>query len=243
MLRNGKVITEEVSILRKKVPLTEIRKGLLASDQEFSKFTKEEVIEKLLETGELNESEELLSLKELSKKLKQLERTRYSACCHDNSSFNNPSHLLVTKKAMYDTACFLTHNKYYLEYKRQINAQTGVEKLHLYILACCPSNNQQIFYSEERASDILKISEPLQSYNGLEIYDVLRSFKEDSLARQFELGHRKEGNVFCIASPIHANNIKNVVSSFRKELLSIQDRVEKVKSTKKFSIPLREKIT
>ena len=62
LLRNGKVTTEEVSILRRKFPLTEIHKDLLASDQEFSKFTKEEVIEKLLETAELNESEELLSL-------------------------------------------------------------------------------------------------------------------------------------------------------------------------------------
>ena len=52
----------------------------LTSDQEFLKFTKEEVTEKLLEIGELNESEELLSFKELLKKLKQLERTRYFAC-------------------------------------------------------------------------------------------------------------------------------------------------------------------
>ena len=115
LVRNGKVITEEVPILRRKFALTEIRKDLLASDQEFSKFTKEQVIEKLLEIGELNESEELLRLKELLKKLKQLERTRYSACCRDSSSFNNHSHLLVTKKAMYDTACFLKDDKYYLE--------------------------------------------------------------------------------------------------------------------------------
>ena len=72
---NGKVITEEISILGKKFTLKKIRKDLLinhkqqmrlASDQVFSKFTKEEVIEKLLDTGELNESEELLSFKKLS---------------------------------------------------------------------------------------------------------------------------------------------------------------------------------
>ena len=198
LLRNGKVITEEVSILRRKFPLTEIREDLLASDQEFSKFTKEEVIEKLLQTAELNESEELLSLKELLKKLKQLERTRYSACCHDNSSFNNHSHLLFTKKAMYDTACFLTHDKYYLEYNRQINVQTGVEKLDLYILACCPSNNQQILYSEEGTSNILEISEPLQSYNDLEIYDVLKTFKGDSLALRVELWSSEKGGTSSV---------------------------------------------
>ena len=76
MLRNGKTITEEVSILRRKFALTKIRVDLfidheeyirLTSDQEFSKFTKEEVIEKLLENDELNKSEELLSLQELKK--------------------------------------------------------------------------------------------------------------------------------------------------------------------------------
>ena len=76
MLRNGKIITEEVSILRRKFALTKIRVDLfidheeyirLTSDQEFSKFTKEEVIEKLLENDELNKSEELLSLQELKK--------------------------------------------------------------------------------------------------------------------------------------------------------------------------------
>ena len=51
LLRNGKIITEEVSILARLMRLT--------SDQEFSKFTKEEVTEKLQENGELNESEEL----------------------------------------------------------------------------------------------------------------------------------------------------------------------------------------
>ena len=110
LLRNGKIITEEVSILARLMRLT--------SDQEFSKFTKEEVTEKLQENGELNESEELLSLEELSEKLKQLKRTRYFTCWHDSSSLNNHRHLLITITVMYDTACFLTDDEYYLKYKR-----------------------------------------------------------------------------------------------------------------------------
>ena len=58
------------------------------------------------------------------------------------------------------------------------------------------------------------------------IYDVFRNSKGDSPARRFETGHQKGGS--C---PIHANNIKNIASSFRKKVLSIQDRVEKVKRT------------
>ena len=99
---------------------------------------------------------------------------------------------------MYDTACLFTDDKYYLIYKRQINVQTGVEKLHLYILACCPSNNQQILYSEEGTSNILEISEPLQSYNDLEIYDVLKTFKGDSLALRVELWSSEKGGTSSV---------------------------------------------
>ena len=112
---------------------------------------------------------------------------------------------------MYDTACFLTNDEYCLKLKRRIDVQATVEKPYLYILARCPSNDQQILYSEERISDVLKINEPVQSYNGLEIYNVLKSFKRDSPARQFEAGHQKGGNFFCIACPIHTNNVKTLL--------------------------------
>ena len=119
---------------------------------------------------------------------------------------------------MYDAACFLTDGEYYLKYKRQINIQAAAEKSYLCILARCPSNDLQILYSEERISDILKISEPLQSYNGLEIYDVLRSFKGDSPARQFEAGHQKGGNFFCIACPIPGNYVKTLLLHSEKKV-------------------------
>ena len=72
--------------------------------------------------------------------------------------------------------------------KRRINVRTAVEKPCLHILTRCPLNDQQILYFEERISDVLKISEPLQSYNGLKIYDVLKSFKGDSPTHQFDTG-------------------------------------------------------
>ena len=95
---------------------------------------------------------------------------------------------------MYDTACFLTDDKFYLKYKKWIIVQGAVEKPYLYILARSPSNDQQILCSKKIISDILKIGEPLQNYNGFEIYDDLRSFKVDSSARQFEAGHQKREN-------------------------------------------------
>ena len=60
---------------------------------------------------------------------------------------------------------------------------------------------------------------------------VLRFFKGDYSARQFETGHQKGGNLFCITCLIHASKVKNIASSFRKKALSIQDRAEKVENT------------
>ena len=131
---------------------------------------------------------------------------------------NNHSHLLVTINITYDAACFLTDGEYYLKHKGQINIRAAVEKSYLCILVRCPSNDLQILYSEERVSDIFKISEPLQSYNGLEIYDVLTSFKGDSPARQFEAGYQKGGNFVCIACPIHGNYVKTLFLHSEKKV-------------------------
>ena len=127
-------------------------------------------------------------------------------------------------------SCFLTDDQYCLKYKRQINIQAAVEKPYLYILACCPSNDQHILYSEERISDILKIIESLQFYNDLEMYDVLRSFKWGFSAGQFKAAHQKGGNFLCIACPIYANNLKKIASSYSKKNYLFKT-VEKVEST------------
>ena len=107
-------------VIRRKFVLTKICKDLLidykeyvrlTSGQVFSKFNKEEVIENLMQIGQLNENEKHLSLAELLKKLRQFERTRYFACWNESSSLNNHSHFLVTKNVMYDKASFLTNDK------------------------------------------------------------------------------------------------------------------------------------
>ena len=95
--------------LGRKFPLKEIRHDLLnehkefmrlTTDDEFSKFSNSKVKEKLLQYGEFNECEKLLTSEELLNKLKRLERTRYFACWHDGSSLNHHSHLLVTINIM-----------------------------------------------------------------------------------------------------------------------------------------------
>ena len=139
-----------------------------------------------------------------------MKRTRYFAFWDDGSTTGNHSHLLITVNVLYDPASFLSDEEYYLKYKKNINIQATTEKSQLYLLARCPSNDQQILYSEERVTDLLKMQKPIQCLNGVMINDVARFFKGDSPALQFEAGQQKRGNFFCTSCSIHSNHVKNI---------------------------------
>ena len=68
------------------------------------------------------------------------------------------------------------------------------------------------FIPEERISDISKINEPLQSFIGLESYNIFRSFKDNS-----SWGWTLR-NFFSIDPQIHAEDIKNIICTFKKEI-------------------------
>jgi len=111
-----------------------------------------------------------------------------------------------------------------LKYKKKVNIQSVVEKPYLYILARCPSNDQQILYTEERMEDIDQLSELLFTSSGIPINDSLRIFVGDKPASQFEMGHQKGGNFFCFACPIHALCVPSFCKSFNVPHLSIDCR-------------------
>ena len=72
------------------------------------------------------------------------------------------------------------------------------------------------------------------------INDIARFFKGDSPARQFEAGQQKGGNFFFTSCSIHSNHVKNICFSNTKEMMSLQDRIEKVKSTTTSQIKLQK---
>ena len=130
-------------------------------------------------------------------KVKKFERTRYLACWHYGSSVGNHSHLLVTADVLYNTASFLSDNEYYLKHEKKINVQASVVEQNIYILARCPSTDQQLLYSDERIGDIMNLKNPTKSANNVEVDDILRFFKGDSPACQFEGGQQKGGIFLC----------------------------------------------
>ena len=96
-----------------------------------------------------------------------MERTRYFTFWHDGSTIGNHSHLLITVNVLYDPASFLSDDEYCLKYKKNINVQATIEEPQLYLLARCPSNDQQILYSEERITDLFKMQRPTNVPKGL----------------------------------------------------------------------------
>ena len=89
---------------------------------------------------------------------------------HDCSTLSNHSHFLMMVSTMYDTAVHLTSNEYFKLRGENIDVQSIVEEPYLYIFGRCPSNDQQLLYSEERIEDIMNINKKVVSQN--EITDV-----------------------------------------------------------------------
>ena len=124
-----------------------------------------------------------------------------------------------------------------------INIQTEVEKPFLYIMARCPSNEQQLLYVEERMKDILIFNEDLALPSGIKIHDVFRFFKGDAPAHQFQAGLQKGGNYVCVACPIHCNLIHDLVHSYSFQNMSLEDRINKIRSSTQSCDKLKKNCT
>ena len=58
-----------------------------------------------------------------------------------------------------------------------VDIQSEVEEPELYLLARCPSNDQQVLYSETRIEDLMDLSNNIANEDGIFIKDVMRIFK------------------------------------------------------------------
>ena len=149
------------------------------------------------------------------------------------------SDFLMTLAAIYDPAVYFREKDFFEKNKRMINIQAEIEKPFLYIMARCPSNEQQILYIEERMNNILNLKEDLALPSGITTYDVFRFFKGDAPACQFEAGHQKGHNYVCVACPIHCNLIHDLVHSYSLQNMSLKDRINKIRLSIKAVTNLR----
>ena len=95
------------------------------------------------------------------------------------------------------------------------DVQASVEKPFLHILARPLSNDQQLLYTDERLQDILQIQQSLTTNDGIKVHDVIRAFKGDHPASQFESDQQKGGTYPCHGCTIDVNCAKNIPQSFK----------------------------
>ena len=108
------------------------------------------------------------------------------------------------------------------------NVQASVEKPFLHILARSPSSDQQLLYTDESLQDILQIQQSLTTNDGIKVYDVIRAFKGDHPASQFESGQQKEETHPCHGCSIYINCAKSIPHSFKRKTISSNNRIVKI---------------
>ncbi|XP_065672107.1 uncharacterized protein LOC136089935 [Hydra vulgaris] len=236
---NQTITKKEVHIEGRKISLKDIRLNMfkdheifmkVRNDNELEALSQRQIVDALDNIKEYKDEYDTLTKKELINILKTYERTRNLMFWHDCSSISNHTHFLVTVSVMYDTAIFLSSFEYKQKYGEDINVQSEVEKPYLYILGRCPSNDQQLLYSDDRINDILQLSNPLE-FKGTPILDVARIFKGDNPAAQLEAGHQKGGNYFCWACNMHADLSNNISISLSFPYTSLQNRIDHINAS------------
>ena len=150
------------------------------TDNQLEQLTKTEIINELIRIDDygtlLGDNEN-----QMRKKLFSYQRKRFLQFWADGSSIANNGHMLIMVNILYDKAIYMTNEEFYNRYRRCVDVQVEVEKLELYIIAKCPSNNQQLLYIDTRNVDIKKLIYPTM-VSGVELYDVVRCFHGDGLA-------------------------------------------------------------
>ena len=239
-LREETLIKEEILVSGRKIPLCDIRKEMLLKhkvfmklycDTKISQLSRAELVDELkkiheLEDHELNESDE-----HMREKLMKYQRTRNLVFWHDGSSLSSHFHILITVACLYETAVFYTDEEYYEMSGMKCNVQTSVEKPFLYILPRSPSNDQQLLYTDERLQDILQIQQSLTTNDGIKVHDVIRAFKGDHPAFQFDSGQQKGGTYPCHGCTLDIKCAKSIPHSFKRKTISLNDQLVKIHSS------------
>lgn len=231
-LKDNKLTNEVISIQGRKIPLRYLRQKLLNKHEKYMRlrtdndFDKMTPVELLAELQKIKENVDVNSSKQhLLEEIKKLERTRHFMFWHDGSTLSNHSHIMMTVSVIFNKAVFYSDQEYFEKTKEKLNIQSIIEKPELYILARCPSTDQQILYANDRVLDILLLEEDIETSTQITVKDVMRIFKGDSPARQFEAGQQKGGNYPCTACSLPSTLISSYTHSYKLPHMSLDDRI------------------
>ena len=134
----------EVNTLGRKHHLSLIREKLNKNKEEYFRvFTDDEL-------NRMNEYDQLCSNDELKTKLKIHQRRRFLLFWQDGATISNLGHILMVN-TVYDKAIYMTNEEYCLKYGYHKDVQAEIEKPEVFVR--CPSNDQQMLYTDTRNED------------------------------------------------------------------------------------------
>ncbi|XP_078617060.1 uncharacterized protein LOC144885158 [Branchiostoma floridae x Branchiostoma japonicum] len=162
----------------------------------YNQMTKEQLKQRLMELGGYTEEED--TEEAMRQELQRKESTRYLMYWEDGATLANHGYILYLVATIYDAAIHLTDIEYRQKYHLNISVQSKVEQPQIYIIARSSSSDaEQLLYSETRRDDLPSLALPVKSQDGREYNDILRFFKGDNPARQFEIGQQRGGHYPC----------------------------------------------
>lgn len=135
---------------------------------------------------------------ELKERLKKITHTRHLKVWHDHSEIEGHSHLLVLVAAVYDPALFFTPQEM-RDKGREVDVQTLVEEPCVHILGRSSSfTDDQAMYIETRLECQETVKERVLTCSRESLTDVIRYFRGDGPAMQFEAGNKIGGDYPCV---------------------------------------------
>ena len=247
--KDGGAVRKIFFVEGRKIPLQRIRENTLKEHEKYMRLhddtyyetlSEKEIKYRLKRLHEIHEhlsNDELrnlhansvnMTLEELRKKLKSIERTRYIQVWMDSSSIANHGHLVAMVNILYDPAIHLSNEEYFAKYGKVVDVQTEIERPDLYLVARCRSNDEQLAYVETRMECIAQLQNDLKSDQGLTIRDRMRLFHGDGPVVEIESGQQKGGHFYCAGCGCHAEYVHKLEHVFRCPLRSIAERQELV---------------
>ncbi|KAI8486075.1 hypothetical protein Bbelb_361750 [Branchiostoma belcheri] len=232
--QSGKVHVKRFTVEGRKHPLAEVRSRSLKEQQKFMRTRDGQQYDEMEASlvkerlKELNEYDEDDCITNMRNKLKRIEHTRHITIWEDSSQVSNHGHMVYMTSTVYDPAIHLTDAEYLELYGERICVQSHVEQPCIYMVARCScSDNDQLCYSAERRECLHQMSMTVSvEINGTlhEYSDVLRFFKGDLPAREFEAGQQRGGHFPCPCG-VNAARFDDIEHTYRAPHMSLAERI------------------
>ena len=206
--KNGHLEKNEVVVMGRKFPLSELRKTLLTAQEKYMRLNTDDEIDSMPMEEIISQAskfdhkfDQSTNISEMRKNIKQFQRTRHLILWHDHATLLNLGCVMMTIHVAYDPAVFLTC----AEYEDRTAADGGAKQLQsiierpvIYMLAAGSSSiEDQAALVNDRVDCLHTLSEPIETSTGIKINDKLRFFVGDHPAQQFERGTQQGGKYKC----------------------------------------------